>query len=821
MKKVLFLLGLLITGYISNAQQFRPPAYPLVTVDPYFSIWSFNDTLNSAPTVHWTGKENSLQGIIRVDGKSYYFMGQPIPEVKTILPLVAKAGAWQYTFSKPADNWYKPDFNSAAWKIAHGAFTDGNNAPNKWTSHDIWVRRTFELDNTNFDHLMLNMSHDDNVSVYINGELAYKADGWNSAPELFEINEAARETLKKGANVLAIHCENTAGGAYLDAGLVDKSNPSVIIYKAEQTDVKISATQTVYKFECGGVALQLTFTDPLLPEDLDIFSRPADYISFKVHSLDGNSHKVQLYLSAAGNIAVNTPDQKVTWQRSSTNNLDWMRVGTASQNVLGRKGDDVRIDWGYLYLAVPKGNKGATVIAASSASVNDFVNKGTFTLKDDDNKPRPAENDPVTLATAFDLGSVSSAPVNRHCILAYDDIYAIEYFHKKLKAWWKRKGMTTDQMLSQAEKEYASVMQKCDQFDRKLKSQTISAGGEEYAEICELAYRQAMAAHKLVAGPQGQPLFFNKENFSNGSIGTVDVTYPSSPLLLMYNPDLLKGLMIPILYYSESGGYNHPFAAHDVGTYPIANGQTYGEPMPVEESGNMLILAAAVARAEGNATFAKKHWKVLTEWAHYLKSAGLDPANQLCTDDFAGHLAHNANLSVKAIMGLACYGSMAGQLGMKDTAASYIKLARDYARQWMKMDADGDHYSLTFDRKGTWSQKYNLVWDKVLKLNIFPESVAQKEIKFYLTKQNKYGLPLDSRKTYTKSDWIIWTATLTDKEKDFYALMHPVYKYICETPSRVPISDWHETTNGKKVGFQARSVVGGYFMKALEDKWNK
>jgi hypothetical protein len=667
--------GLLSNGRAAS-EAFRPPAVPLVASDPYFSVWSFANDLTGDTTRHWTGAQQSLTSMVRIDGHTYRIMG----------------------------------------------------------------------------------------------------DEPKSAPAL------------------------------------------------EQLGLEVWPTRTIYRFEGSGIRIDLTFLTPLLPRDLDLLSRPATYLTWQVRSTDGKPHTVSVYFDASAALAVNTPDEAVKWQRDNVPGLRVMRVGSRDQQVLNRRGDDVRIDWGFAYVAMPQSFAPREVIAAASAARDGFVSRGALPSADDTRQPRPVNDGWPVMASSVDLGQVSARPVDRYLILAYDDLWSIEYMNQRLRAYWRRNGAKPDDLLRWAARDYASLMERCRAFDDNLMEDLRRVGGEKYARLAALAYRQSMAANKLVAGPDGRPFFFPKENFSNGCIGTVDVIYPGAPLLLLLNPKLLEAQLAPVLEYAASPRWHFPFAPHDLGTYPLADGQVYGgrerteeDQMPVEESGNTLILAAALAKIEGDTAFAQKHWPLLSRWAEYLRKEGLDPTNQLCTDDFAGHLAHNANLSLKAIEALDGYAMLSEMSGHKDEAAAYRKTAEQFAAEWVKMASDGDHYRLAFDKPGTWSQKYNLVWDSVLGFKLFPAEVVRTEITFYKTKLERFGLALDNRKPYTKLDWELWTATLAESPADFQALLAPVYDWLNESPSRVPLTDWYWVTDGKQVGFQARSVVGGVFIKMLAD----
>ncbi len=438
--------------------------------------------------------------------------------------------------------------------------------------------------------------------------------------------------------------------------------------------------------------------------------------------------------------------------------------------------------------------------------------------------PRPPDDAPPVLAFAFDLGAVAAEPVSRQVVIAYDEIYAIQYFGTRLRPYWRRNGATPGDMLRAAFKNFGALQARCKTFDRQLVADLTEAGGKKYAQMAALAYRQCAAACGLAADANGQPLLFTKENTSNGNVATVDVIYPMDPIWIFLSPTLAKASLVSVMDYGASDRWKFPFSPHDLGTYPIVGGtDNGGEAMPVEESGNVLILMDAIAHVEGAADFAARWWPTLTRWAQYLQQFGLDPADQLCTDDFMGHLAHNANLSIKAILGLAAYGDLCRRRGDAATADHYAALAKADADHWITVADAGDHSLLAFDKPGTWSQKYNLVWDNILGLHVFPPEIARKEVAWYKQKAEKYGVPLDCRTKITKTDWTVWCATLADDQADFEQIIAPIYAYLNETTARDPLADSYQTTDFHSGGMHARPVVGGLFIKMLTDPvvWKK
>ena len=833
-KNILFaaLLSAALSVSAQTADFFKPykttdlrlPSYPLVVSDPYFSIWSPYDELTGGTTRHWTDDEKSIEGLLRVDGTTYRWMGASRQILETLVPM-ADEEAWTARFTRkdPGKGWQKPDFDATGWDERRAAFgsPDLSFVRTRWDELNsaIWVRRTVELTAEQLKgDLWLVFSHDDSIDLWFNGQNVYDTgdvETWKDGVKL-HLTAEQKAMLHPGKNVLAAHVFNHTGGAYLDFGLYqDVGMDASAIVTAQQKSVDCLATSTYYTFTCGPVELDVVFTAPFLMDDYDLLSSPAGYISYQVRSTDGKAHSTQLLLCTTPQLAVNKMNQPTVSELVEKDGVKYVKSGTIEQPILAKTGDGICIDWGYLYMPAINGE----VCLASDNDVKaSFLKSGKLPKPEQKIVCRKASQMPA-IAFVHDFGTTEQAA--SHTLMGYDEVYDIQYMYKNYKAYWAHEGkVSIFDMLARLEREFDSITARCRAFDQTVYDDGLAAGDVKYAEILSASYRHVIAAHKLFRDDEGNLLFFSKENNSNGCVNTVDLTYPEAPLFLCYNPELQKAMMTSIFDYSLSGRWTKPFAAHDLGTYPKANGQVYGGDMPLEEAGNMITLAAMLCKLDGNTKYVDKYWDIITTWVGYLVENGQDPANQLCTDDFAGHWAHNCNLSVKAIMGVAGYAEMARMKGLDSVADEYMGIAKEMAITWEANAREKDHYRLAFDREGTWSQKYNMVWDKLWNINIFPNNAIDTELKYYLTVQNKYGLPLDCRKDYTKSDWIMWTAGMAKDKKQFVKFVEPVWTYINETESRVPISDWSDTKTARMVGFKARSVIGGYWMRVLAEKLN-
>ena len=599
-----------------------------------------------------------------------------------------------------------------------------------------------------------------------------------------------------------------------------------------QTAVTVTPTRTIYTFAGAGCEVTLQFLTPALPTDLDVLSRPLTYLTWTVKPTDGQGHTAAVFFSASSALAVDTVGEQVEWSRPAVTGLVAMKVGTPDQPYVLLDGDDKRIDWGYAYIAGDADNaKGA--IGSFDAVSSAFVANGTLPAADDANAPRAVNKETPTLALNIDFGTVpAGTPVERRAMIAYDDVYAIDFFGRRSRAYWRRKpGMDGEHLLAMAKADYDALLPRCVAFDKELMADTATVGGDAYSYMCSLAYRQCIGGCGLAADANGQPMLFTKENTSNGNMATVDVLFPMDPIWVFMSPTLAKASVAPVFVYASSEQWKLPYAPHDLGEYPRAFSRSRNngtvdpsEAMPVEESGNMIILADAISQCDGNTKFVDPWWPTMTRWVNYLEKYGPDPEEQLCTDDFNGRLAHNSNLAVKAIVGLGAYADMAKMRGDKATADRYMNLARADARLWMKSADDGDHYRLAYNKPGTWSQIYNLAWDKALDLDVFPPEVAEKEVRHYKDVLQPYGLPLDSRNKVTKTDWTVWTASLADNKEDFETLIAPLQNYLQNTPDRVAFVDGYNTSKLEKHDlFHARPVIGGIYMKMVTDKptWQK
>lgn len=594
------------------------------------------------------------------------------------------------------------------------------------------------------------------------------------------------------------------------------------------TATEVDAFSTVYTFAGDGFALRVEFLSPLPPDDLDVLSLPVTFVAYEY--IGKKAADVKLVLQMEERAAFDTcfNDERTEPTRANRfvlKNCECASIGLVRQLPLSTSFDENGADWGYYYLG---GDRAGAFEKANRKWIY-------------------AENEHKNVKSARGFFTV-----------AFDDIISIFYFGEYLKNYWQRDGKTIFDAIEFATASFAKIKDKCAAFDKKL-IELAADYSEDYLFVLYASLRQSVGAHKLVEDGKGRILFLSKECNSDGCIATVDISYPSMPMYLLFNPELVKGMMYPILDFSRMPIWKFGFAPHDAGIYPYCIGQYYAvksvdensccdiavhdwkknellpfyyqfpvdhdiyvfdRQMPVEESGNMLVMSWLYYAVTGDKKFLNDNYDLLCEWVKYLEEFGLIPSNQLCTDDFAGHLDKNANLAIKAIEGIYCFSRIARAVGKKREFERFDALAKDYASKWCELYNDGDHTVLTLGNESSYSIKYNMAVDELMDRALFSSELKKRELDYYDTKATRYGVPLDSRNTIAKTDWLMWVSALgDDRTCDKYARY--LTAFMTETPDRVPFSDYIETVAPTYVTFRNRTVQGGNFFPLLKKHWRK
>ncbi|KAJ3566647.1 hypothetical protein NPX13_g7054 [Xylaria arbuscula] len=671
-----------------------------------------------------------------------------------------------------------------------------------------------------------------------------------------------------------------------------------------------STTNLTYTVQGTDITIVLSFLSPITPTSTLRQAFPASYLTCFVEGstdvslyLDVNGE----WVSGDRGSKIQWELQESRASHSPTSLKTW-RIARAEEQLFTEVQD--RAEWGTLHVSAPSDVQHQS--GESRRIRRTFAESSSLKNEVDDSYRGIFEEEPIfAFSKTFKLSSNStsstSSPRLRHesvvftFALTQDPVvqFASARGLTLMRPLWASHFFTAEEMINYHYNDYETAVHLARNYSDQLATDAYASGSKDYQDIAALSARQVLGATQF-SGTPNSPILFLKEISSNGNFQTVDVIFPAFPFFLYTNPQWLAYLLEPLLEHQLSGQYPNDYSMHDLGAhFPNATGHSDGkdEYMPVEECGDMLIMGLALANAlrdssqpaftfevppatdplglgpEGSplsidaygmdnagddagtmgekaaAKWLRHSYKLWKKWTGYLVRESLIPANQLCTDDFAGWLANQTNLALKGIIGIKAMSSIADMVGEESDAKYYSRVADEYIDKWQGfgLSRDKTHAKLAYTWWGSWTTLYNLFADALLcfhlpesqstasgleqpwdshqapigdvypdksKPNKFiPDEIYQMQSDWYHNVVQRYGLPLDSRHLYTKSDWEFFAAAVASKEVRTEILQH-VATWVNETVTDRPFTDLYETEGEggfPGIFFMARPVVGGHF----------
>ena len=541
--------------------------HTLLAIAPGFTIKATEDTLNKTYPCLRSGKMFPLTGILKVDGKSYRFLGGDSLRISSLAPLSNENLGWQgkYSYLFPGRGWEQREYNDSLWNKGKGAFGSENGkfqAHTVWGAKNIYVRRHITIANKDTlkeRKVYLRYIYDDQIKLYCNGEYLLGEEAFLPQTGCYRLTDETVAQIINGDNVIAAYGGNAEGTAFLDFGLYVENKTYVDVKPAILKQMNMQATQTHYVFQCGDVELLIDFVSPSLSEKWDMTGWPVGFLSYQIHAKDEKEHTVEILF-----------DVDMEWLLGRSKVDSW-----CEQNWRFAKSDS-------LYLAME-------------------ANESTFS----------SEDGHVILSQKLSAKNEDKGAL----LIGYEEGQTLQYGGENLRPFWNNDGAKeVKELMKSVGNRCQELRQESEKLDYKWNDKALQVGGETLAEYILPAYRNFLSSHRFVLSPDDKLFCFGD------TLGNVREAYKSFPALLFFNRvDWMKSLLDPVFIYCEGIYWNKKHPPYDIGLYPVSGKQVKLESCAVEAAANMLIMTTAIVEAEQDFGYADMHWSQLILWADYLQ----------------------------------------------------------------------------------------------------------------------------------------------------------------------------------------------------------
>ncbi|KAJ5761209.1 hypothetical protein N7520_008365 [Penicillium odoratum] len=580
---------------------------------------------------------------------------------------------------------------------------------------------------------------------------------------------------------------------------------------ATVTAATYTSTHSTFTVTAGSRTFTLDFFSPVSPKNYLRQSLPFSYLT--VTLVAGDSSSVQIYSDISESWTGQSTDS--SWSYSTTGSTGVFQIEAVGQATYSENSDGQALWGSAVYATRPSSDSTLSTQAGPRVTVREqFIEEGTLTGTYAD------WTSGAVVAFAHDLGTTADESSVTFAI-GHVREESINFLGAAQTGYYRATYPDTLEAVSYFLDDYDDANSESTTFDDLISNTGSSSFGSKYSDVLALSVRQVYGGIEVTIPNEtldtSSTRAFIKEISSDGNINTVDVIYATFPIFYVLSPDYIKLLLSPVFEYMATDAYSEIYAVHDIGAlYPNATGHlSSGEAMPIEESGNVILLTYAYQKASGDTDLYTTYSSQIETYANYLYNNGLYPAAQLSLNDALGDLANQTNLAVKAAVALTAYGKLAS-----DT--TYVTTGRDWADKiWtdhLGTDAAGTRFLIQYNIT-PWFLVFNHYPDKLFGLDVFPDDAYNATSDFYPTVREDAGIPLDGTIGWGQTNWQSFVAaTVSDDTRDTF--IDDLWTYISNGLNTAPFSDRYWVTAsgsysaGESYSFRARPTLGSHFALA-------